>query len=104
MNAKQLFAVSALVLGGASAFAVEGEQWIPPTGSLTRAEVKAELARAQAAGEIVTHAAYGGFESTRSVAARAADIATAARSRNEVRTEARASIRANTFGSLYVGG
>ena len=98
MNAKQLFA-AALVLTSASAFAVEGEQWVPATGSLTRTEVKAELARAEAAGEIVaTTEAYGGFAVTASN-----DVRTAL-SREAVRSEARAVAHNNTFASQYVGG
>lgn len=99
MNAKQLFAAATLLVAGASAFAVEGEQWIPATGSLTRAEVKAELARAQSAGEIVaTTEAYGGFAAVKSN-----DVRTAV-SREFVRAEARAVAHGNTFASQYVGG
>lgn len=99
MNAKQLFAAAALLVAGTSAFAVEGEQWVPATGSLTRAEVKAELARAQAAGEIVaTNEAYDGFTTAKSN-----DTRTAV-SREFVRGEARAVAHGNVFTSLYVGG
>ncbi len=51
MNTRLLLLASALAVSCASAFAVEAEQWSPPAGSLTRAEVRAELARARAAGE-----------------------------------------------------
>jgi hypothetical protein len=95
MNAKQLFTAAALVLTGVSAFAVEGEQFVPPTGTLTRAEVKAELARAQVAGEVVAvNEAYGGF----------AVAKTTTLARDVVRGEARAVAQSKSFSSLYVGG
>ncbi len=97
MNAKQLFTAAALVVAGFSAVAAEGEQWIPETGALTRAEVKAELARAQAAGEVVaSNEAYAGFEVKQ-------DTRTAL-SREVVRSQARAVAQAPAFTSLYVGG
>jgi len=47
----------------ASAMAVEATQWNPPAGRMTRAEVQAELGRAQAAGELVARGeAFGGFD------------------------------------------
>ena len=99
MNAKQLFSAAALVLVGTSAFAAEGEQWVPSTGSLTRTEVQAELARAQAAGEVAaTTAAYSGF-----AVAKSNDSRTAL-SREFVRSEARAVAHSNAFSSQYVGG
>ncbi len=103
MNARPLFAASALVLAGAGAFAAESEQWVAATGSLTRAEVRAELARAQAAGEIAPIAVYGGFESARKATPKAAGTGTA-RSRDDVRAEGRAAARDNGLASLYVGG
>lgn len=104
MNAKNLFAAAALAVIGTSAFAIEAEQFVPPTGSLTRAEVKAELARAQAAGEIAqVSASYGSFEPVARVAYKAQDTK-AARSRDEVRAEARVKAQSNAFSSLYIGG
>ncbi|HEV7914192.1 MAG TPA: DUF4148 domain-containing protein [Albitalea sp.] len=41
-----------VTLAATSAFAVEAEQWNPPAGSLTRAEVVAELRAAQASGQM----------------------------------------------------
>ena len=98
MNAKQLFALSALVLASASSFAAEGEQWVSTSqGVLTRAEVKAELARAQAAGEVATTSAtYGAFESKSN---RVASKPVEQRNRDDVRATV-----GNTFSSLYVGG
>lgn len=104
MNAKQLFAAASLAVIGSAAFAVEAEQYIPPTGTLTRAEVRAELARAQAAGELSQVAAtYGGFNAVARSATKL-DENKVARTREEVRAEARAAARSNTFNSLYVGG
>ena len=97
MNAKQVITVAALAFAGFSAVAAEGEQWIPETGSLTRAEVKAELARAQATGEIApSNETYAGFEVKQ-------DVRTAL-SREIVRGQARAVAQSPSFTSLYVGG
>jgi Domain of unknown function (DUF4148) len=97
MNTKQFVTAAALVFAGFSAVAAEGEQWIPETGSLTRAEVKAELARAQGAGEIVaSNEAYAGFVAKQ-------DVRTAL-SREFVRGEARAVAQSPVIASLYVGG
>ena len=104
MNTKNLFAAAVLAVIGTSAMAVEAEQFVPSNGSLTRTEVKAELARAQAAGEIAqVSATYGNFEPVARAAYKAQDTQ-AARSRDDVRTEARAKARANDFNTLYIGG
>ena len=103
MNAKQLFAAAAIALIGTSAMAVEADQFVPQAGALTRAEVRAELARAQAAGEVATvSASYGSFAPVARVAYKANE-SQAARSRDEVRAEARAAARSNV-NSLYIGG
>jgi hypothetical protein len=101
MNAKNLFAAAALTLIGTAAFAAEGEQWVPEQGALTRSEIKAELARSQAAGEVNPSAASYGRFPTMTYAARKPAIVV---NREDVRTEARAKTRANLFDSLYVGG
>ena len=104
MNAKNLFAAAALAVIGTSAMAVEAEQFVPATGSLTRAEVKAELARAEAAGEIAqVSAAYGSFAPVARATYKAQDTK-AARSRDDVRIEARAKSQLNAFDTLYIGG
>jgi hypothetical protein len=104
MNAKQLFAAAAIAMIGTSAFAVEAEQFAPQTGALTRAEVRAELSRAQAAGEIASVAAtYGDFVPVARTA-HTLDASQVARSRDDVRAEARATVRANGVNTLYVGG
>lgn len=104
MNAKQLFAAAAFAVIGSSAFAAEAEQFVPHNGALTRAEVRAELNRAQAAGELATVAeTYGGYVSVAKAAPKL-DEAKVARSRDEVRAEARAAVRSNAVNTLYVGG
>ena len=51
-----------LFTAGAAAMAVEATQWNPPSGPASRAEVRAELARAAAAGELEERGeAYSGF-------------------------------------------
>src|SRR5262249_10557112 len=48
--------------GASGAMAVEATQWNPPAGQTTRAEVKAETARAIASGELQARGeAYGGY-------------------------------------------
>lgn len=104
MNAKQLLAVAAFAVVGSSAFATEAEQFVPQTGSLTRAEVRAELSRAQAAGDVVAIGeTYGGVVAVAKATPKF-DTAKVARSRDEVRAEARAAARSNDFNALYVGG
>lgn len=103
MNAKQLFAAAAFAVIGTSAFAAEGEQFVPQTGSLTRAEVRAELARAQAAGEIVANETYSGAVAVAKATPKF-DDAKVARSRDEVRAEARAAVRNGAVNTLYIGG
>ena len=48
---------AAFAVIGTSAFAVEAEQIVPQSGQLTRAEVQAQVARAQASGERATNSA-----------------------------------------------
>jgi hypothetical protein len=101
MNAKQLFAAATFALIGASAFAAEATSFPIEAGALTRAEVKAELVRAQQAGEVVVaDESYGSFPAS-SVAARKAGFANpVAQGRDDVR----AASRATKFNELYVGG
>lgn len=98
MNARRILTAAALVAAATGAFAAEGEQWVPQTGSLTRAEVRAELARAQAAGEIAAvSATYGSFAQ----AVKTADYAAPAVDRAEVRAAARSR---PAFDDRYIGG
>jgi hypothetical protein len=94
MNLRQILVASAITLVGSTAFAVEGEQWKPEAGTLTRAEVRAELARAQAAGEVNrVSASYG-------------DVAVQAMTSDRSRAEVRAEAAMHRFdpASLYYGG
>jgi len=62
MNVKQLTIAISLLATGAAAMAVEATQWNPPAGQLTRSEVKTELARATANGELAVRGeAYAGY-------------------------------------------
>ena len=94
MNAKQLVAAAAIAFAATAAFAIEAEQYNPPPSTLSRDEVKADMARAK-----VDPIVMSGCEATvfidRPVAA--------ARSRDDVRTEARAVAQAHVFNDLYVG-
>ncbi|MBL0091444.1 MAG: DUF4148 domain-containing protein [Piscinibacter sp.] len=105
MNTKQLFAAAAFAVIGTSAFAVEAEQIVPQSGQLTRAEVQAQVARAQVTGELTFAGdSYGGFKAVTWAARKSPLEHAATRSRDEVREEARAAGRASTFNQLYVGG
>lgn len=94
MNLRQILAISSIALVGSTAFAAEGEQWKPEPGTLTRAEVRAELARAQAAGDVNrVSASYG-------------DVVLQASAPVRTRIEVRAEAALNRFNpaSLYIGG
>lgn len=63
MNAKSLIATAALSLFAASSFAAEYTNFPLEASTATRAEVRAELAMARAAGEVVdVSAEYGNFD------------------------------------------
>jgi hypothetical protein len=94
MNIKHILSVTAIAWASGSAIASEATQFTQLGGQLSRAEVKAELARAQAAGEINRPTAfYGSFD----------QIIAGARDRAEVRAEARMSARSNDFNTLHDG-
>jgi Domain of unknown function (DUF4148) len=62
MTPVNLLVALTTALSAAHALATEATQFVPPSGSLTRAEVRAELARARAAGELdQVSATYGAF-------------------------------------------
>ena len=98
MNSKLLYAatVAIALLGSGAAMASEATQFDSTSGKLTRAEVKAELKRAQAAGELdgVSYT-YGNFDSKSQGAS--------VRDRAEVKAEARAEIRSRRSASQYTG-
>ena len=100
MNTRQLLCVGTLALSALTAMAQEATQFPLERGMLTRAEVKAELARALAAGEIV-NGNDADWRSNRALAQ--ADTTSVARSRSEVRQEARAAARQG-MNTDYVGG
>ena len=62
MNIKQIAVAVSLIATAWSAMAVEATQWNPPAGQQSRAEVKADLARAVANGEIAQGETYGAFD------------------------------------------
>jgi len=63
MKVKHITVAISLAVGAAGAMAAEAEQWNPSTGHVTRAEVKAELARAVASGELEERGeTYGAFD------------------------------------------
>ena len=96
MNSKLLYlaTVAVALLGSGAAMASEATQFDNTPSTLTRADVRAELARARAAGEVNTvTATYGDFST----------IAASVRTRAEVIAEARAEARTRRAGSLYTG-
>lgn len=108
MKTPILFVAPLLALSALAASAQEGTQLVVPPSTLTRAEVKAELMRARAAGEIV-NGNDAEWHGTRT-AARSPHVAEFARAREtgrtreEVRAEARAALRAQAFDPAYAGG
>ena len=70
MNVKQIAIAMSIFASATGAMAVEATQWNPPAGQSTRAEVKAEVARAIANGELQERGeAYAGYADTRTPAA-----------------------------------
>ena len=96
MNSKLLYAatIAIALLGTGAAMASEATQFDNTPSTLTRAEVKAELKRAQVAGEldVVTYT-YGDFDG----------VQASTRSRADVRAEGRAEARNRRASSLYTG-
>jgi len=94
MNTKHILAAAAIAFLGSGAFASEATQFDIPAGTLTRAEVKADLARAQAAGELNRASALYGY---------AEPVVASVRTRDEVRSEAIQAARDHNFQLLYLG-
>jgi Domain of unknown function (DUF4148) len=99
MNTKLILAtVAVAVLGAVStsgAFASEATQFTDSPSTLSRASVKAELARAQAAGELTeTAQTYGSFQ---------AKAFTSMRDRAQVRSEGVMAVHQHSLNQLYVG-
>jgi hypothetical protein len=95
MNTKHILAALAIALSGSTAFAAEFTEFKDTPGTASRASVKAELARAKAAGELNdTAQTYGSFE---------AKSFTSMRSRAEVRSEGAMAVHQYGLNQLYVG-
>jgi hypothetical protein len=70
MNVKQVTIAMSILASATGAMAAEATQWDPPGGQSTRAEVKAEVARAIASGELQARGeAYAGYVESRTPAA-----------------------------------
>jgi len=94
MNTKHIIAAMAIALVGSSAFASEATEFKDTSSTVSRASVKAELARAQAAGELSGPSElYGSFQS----------VAASVRNRAEVRAEAVKAAHDHSVSMLYVG-
>jgi hypothetical protein len=95
MNTKHILAALAIALSGSTAFAAEYTEFKDAPSTASRASVKAELARARAAGELKgTAQTYGSFD---------AKAFTSMRSRAEVRSEAVMAAHQHNLNQLYVG-
>ena len=91
--------VAVALLGTGAAMASEATQFVDAPGTMTRASVKAELARARANGELVSS-----YEADQRISQPAAAVtAVAPRERDEVRAEARAAARNRKLNELYIG-
>jgi Domain of unknown function (DUF4148) len=95
MNTKHIIAAVAIAFAGTGAFATEATQFTDTPSTQSRAVVKAEVARALAAGELnVTGEAYGQYS----------PMVTSVRSRADVRAEAFYAARhQDSQLQLYVG-
>ena len=94
MNTKHLIAAAAIAFAGTGAFATEATQFTDTPSTASRAEVKAELARAQAAGELNQVSALYGYVQP---------VFASVRTRAEVRAEAVQAARDHSFNALYLG-
>ena len=88
--------VAVALLGTGAAMASEATQFVDAPGTLTRASVQAELARARANGELVST-----YEADQRISRPA--VAAVVRERAEVRAEARAAARNRKLDELYIG-
>ncbi len=96
MYAKQIIAALAVTFAAGGAMAVEATQFVDTPSTMTRAQVKAEMAQARLDGTLIAW-----NEATQFVDH---PVAAAQRSREDVRAEARMAARNHTFDALYVGG
>ena len=95
--------VAVALLGTGAAMASEATQFVDAPGTLTRASVQAELARARANGELVSSYEADQRISQPSAAVTVTVTAVAPRERAEVRAEARAAARNRKLNDLYIG-
>ena len=96
MNAKQILTALAITASATAAMAIEATQFEDTPSTLTRDEVKAELARAIQDGTLLSR----GGEAT------VFDdhvVASTGRAREDVRAEARAAAHDHSFTDLYIG-
>jgi len=96
MNAKPIFAALAFAAMGSAAFAIEATQGIDPVSTLTREEVKAELARAQHDGTLMSSGEPTMFVDR--------PVPASQRSREDVRAEAVAAAHEPSGTMPYIGG
>jgi hypothetical protein len=94
MNAKQVFAVLAFAVAGNAVMAAEAEQFIPAAATLSRADVRAELAAADRDTLLVSYGEATVFGD--------APVASS-RTREDVRAEARSAAHDLSFNELYAG-
>ena len=95
MNTKHILAAVAIAISSVGAFASEVTEFKDTPSTASRASVKAELARAQAAGELNNTAqTYGSFQ---------AKAFTSMRQRAEVRSEGVMAVHQYGLNQLYVG-
>lgn len=95
MNTQHILAALAIAFSATGAFASEVTEFKDTPSTASRMSVKAELARAQAAGELSDAAqTYGSFQ---------AKAFTSMRSRAEVRTEGVMAVHQHGVNQLYVG-
>jgi hypothetical protein len=95
MNTKHILAALAIALSGSAAFASEVTEFKDMPSTASRASVRAELARAQAAGELNGSAqTYGSFQ---------AKAFTSMRDRADVRAEGVMAVHQHSWNQLYVG-
>jgi len=95
MNAKQITLAIAIGFAASAASAIEATQMEVPESTLTREEVKAELARAQLDGSYVSWNEASAFVDH--------SVGSGSRSRAEVRAEVYTTARDHAFDARYVG-
>lgn len=103
MKTPRLLFATAIAAAALAAGAQEATQFPLEPSTLTRAEVKAELARARAAGEVV-NGDQADWDANRTFARADTKAPALARKRTEVHREAAAAAHLFAFDARYVGG